>query len=231
MRNWFHIGVFLTTWLFWLLPALGTPLSGPHPVLRVVDGDTIVIRYHGRTEKIRLLNVDTPESVHPDPSRNSELGRQASAYTKSRLSGRQVHLAFENKKRGNYGRLLAYVIVDKSNFNIELVRQGWSPYYTKYGISQSFHDAFLAAEAEARKRRRAVWAQEAPPAGGGITQSGAEKRQTASLGLIRGNSNSKVFHTPGCRWYDCKHCTRSFPSREAARAAGFRPCSHCSKSP
>ena len=85
------------------------------------------------------------------------MGKKASAYTKSRLSGKSVALEFETKKRGKYGRLLAYVILDGNNFNIELVRTGWSKYYTKYGNSENHHSAFLSAEKIAKKAGLNIW--------------------------------------------------------------------------
>ena len=59
--------------------------------------------------------------------------------------------------RGNYGRLLAYVIIDGVNFNLELVRQGLSPYYTKYGHSERYDAEFIAAEKEARDEGLGIW--------------------------------------------------------------------------
>ena len=56
-----------------------------------------------------------------------------------------------------YGRLLAYVFVDGKNLNIDLVRQGLSPYYTKYGKSQKYDHAFRSAEKLARKEKLNIW--------------------------------------------------------------------------
>lgn len=129
-----------------------------YKVMRVVDGDTIVIDYNGEKEKIRMLNVDTPESVHPKKSRNTKIGKRASEYTKKRLSGKSISLEFNGrKKRGRYGRLLAYVILDKKNFNLELVQKGWSPYYTKYGKSKTYHARFSAAQIQARDNGLNIW--------------------------------------------------------------------------
>lgn len=111
-----------------LLPAL---LSAYHQckVIRIVDGDTIVIDYKNKYEKLRFLCVNTPESVHSDKKQNIPIGKVASDYTKTRLSRRYVDLEFEGPFRGRYGRLLAYVFVDRVNLNLEQVRQGLSPYY------------------------------------------------------------------------------------------------------
>jgi len=133
-------------------------IAGQYKVVRVVDGDTIVIRYNGKHEKVRLLCVDTPESVHPDKKQNIPMGKVASKYAQKKLLGKYVDLEFEsNRLRGNYGRLLAYVFVYRRNFNIDLVRQGLSPYYTKYGKSQKYDSEFRAAEKQAKKDKLNIW--------------------------------------------------------------------------
>jgi micrococcal nuclease len=95
--------------IFFLLPSLS--LAAQHRVIRIVDGDTIVVNYQGKNEKIRLLCVNTPESVHPDKKQNIPLGKVVSEYTKKRLTGKYVDLEFEGPLRGRYGRLLAYVLL------------------------------------------------------------------------------------------------------------------------
>lgn len=45
--------------------------------------------------------------------------------------------------------------------------------------------------------------------------------------VYHGNTQSRIFHTPVCRYYDCKKCTAVLPSREAALKSGFRPCKVC----
>ena len=121
-------------------------------------GDPIVVKSDGTVQRVRLLCVNTPESVHPDKKQNIPMGKVTSDYAKKRLSDRNVTLEFEKgNRRGNYGRLLAYVYIDGGNFNIELVRQGLSPYYTKYGFSQNHHPAFKAAEKTARKEKLHIW--------------------------------------------------------------------------
>ena len=75
-------------------------IEGEYPqydVVRVVDGDTIVIDYNGKNEKVRLIGVDTPESVHPDPdaNRNSDDGIMTSEFTKNQLEGKKVGIEFD----------------------------------------------------------------------------------------------------------------------------------------
>ena len=54
---------------------IGTQDERLYEVLRVVDGDTIEIDYNGEKEKVRLIGVDTPESVHPDAEKNTDYGK------------------------------------------------------------------------------------------------------------------------------------------------------------
>jgi endonuclease YncB( thermonuclease family) len=63
--------------------------------------------------------------------------------------------------RDRFDRYLAYVLAEKDgrwiNYNVELVRAGLSPYFPKYGNSRRFHEAFVAAEAEAKAQQRGIW--------------------------------------------------------------------------
>jgi micrococcal nuclease len=85
------------------------------------------------------------------------MGKVASEYTKQRLAGKYVGIELETKTRGKYGRLLAYVFVDGQNFNLELVREGLSPYYTKYGLSEKYDQGFRKAEKYARDNKRHIF--------------------------------------------------------------------------
>ena len=195
-------------------------------VLRVIDGDTIDVYYGNKKERIRLLNVDTPESVHPNKTRNTLLGKQASDYTKQRLSGKFVSLEFEGKKRGRYGRLLAYVMLGNTNFNLELVQKGWSPYYTKYGESKKYHDQFILAQEQAQLKRVNIWIN---PARTSPRYRVKQPKRTllAKAKFFHGNINSRIFHGPACRYFRCKACTKVFSSRDAALDAGYSPCQVC----
>lgn len=79
-------------------------------VVRVVDGDTLVIDQGRGEEKLRLIGIDCPESVNPDKSKNTEGGRLASDFTKSVVSaGQPVLLQKDTSDTDRYGRLLRYV--------------------------------------------------------------------------------------------------------------------------
>jgi micrococcal nuclease len=95
------------------------------PVTKVTDGDTIHVRYEGADERVRLIGVDTPE-VDWYGGRADCFGDAAGRYTRSRLTGRSVRLAFDVDRRDRYGRLLAYVFVGGELFNLTLVQQGYA---------------------------------------------------------------------------------------------------------
>jgi len=149
------------------LPEFAPALPGPETIVRVkrvVDGDTLVILNAGREERIRMLNVDTPESVHPEAKKNTLMGRRASDFTKRELENRQVRIEEASAEtevgdeKDRYGRVLAYVLVDGENFNVRLVREGYSFYETKYGKSRRYDHEFKLAEAEAKSNQRGLWA-------------------------------------------------------------------------
>jgi micrococcal nuclease len=122
------------------------------PVLRVVDGDTLRVRYQGCDEPVRLLRVNTPERGRPGYA-------DASATLRSLAAGRSVVLRFEQdgvEERDAYGRLLAYVYVGDACLNIELVRLGWSRFWTRYGKGR-LAGQFEQAEREARENQRGQW--------------------------------------------------------------------------
>lgn len=92
-------------------------------VTRVVDGDTIEVRLDGRTEDVRYIGVDTPETVKPGAPVDC-FGPQASAFNHRLVEGRRVRLVFDVQLRDVYGRLLAYVYLGKRFVSAELVRRG-----------------------------------------------------------------------------------------------------------
>lgn len=208
---------YLLSILFFTLFLPTLAMADKYPVVKVVDGDTIDVIYEGKEERVRMLNVDTPESVHPQAYRNTPAGKKASDYTKKRLAGKKVDLEFQGRKRGKFKRLLAYVIVDGENFSLELIRVGHSYYYTKYGKSEKHHTQFLAAEKQAKAQRLNIW-----------SDPGAyPKKPTVKSSDYHGNVSSHKFHRPGCRYYNCSKCTRVFKSRDEAISAGYVPCGVC----
>lgn len=131
--------------------------SGP-TIVRVVDGDTIVVRSDGGEETVRLIGVDTPETKHPSKPVQC-FGKEATAFTTSLLpKGTAVRLERDVEERDRYGRVLAYVHrVDDGVFvNLELARQGFADVLT-IPPNVAYSTEFVAAVAEARIEQRGLW--------------------------------------------------------------------------
>ncbi len=90
---------------------------------RVVDGDTAKVFYEGRSEYVRYIGIDTPESVKPD-SPVECFGEQAAALNADLIAGGEVRLEFGPELRDRFDRLLAYVYVSNLMVNAEMLRLG-----------------------------------------------------------------------------------------------------------
>lgn len=132
-------------------------------VVRVVDGDTVVVEIPrppsglGSRETLRLIGVDAPELARA--GRPSDPGGPESAKAaRSLLEGRRVLLAFDRELRDRYGRVLAYLYDPGGDcLNLELVRSGAARALLKYPFA--FSAAFAAAEREARESRRGLFSE------------------------------------------------------------------------
>ena len=126
-------------------------------VVRVADGDTLTVRFgNGEEETIRLLDVDTPETVHP--SRPEEcFGAQASDYTRTLMRQR---VRIESMGRDRYGRLLAYVWTGDGEggvlWNVRLLEEGLAV-YNDYGNPGQYADRTRAAAEEAMLAGVGLW--------------------------------------------------------------------------
>lgn len=121
-------------------------------VVRVVDGDTLRVRCESKEEKVRLLFINTPE-------KGNYGYRQATNALRNLVRTGTVRLSFErapHERRDRYGRWLAYVFVDDLNVNLEMVRRGWTRYWTRYGKG-SLQREFEQAEIEARESEAGLW--------------------------------------------------------------------------
>lgn len=125
-------------------------------VIRVVDGDTIVVNYNGKEEKVRLIGIDTPESVHPNETKNTEEGIKVSDYTKERLTNKIIELELDVQERDKYGRILAYVYIDGEMYNKELLKIGYAKLAT-YPPNVKYVDEFKEIQKEARENKVGLW--------------------------------------------------------------------------
>lgn len=131
-----------------------------YTVISVIDGDTFKISYNGEETKVRLIGIDTPESVHPDKTKNTSYGKEASNYTKSLIEGKNIKLEFDVSKTDKYGRLLAYVYLENGEMlNEKLIKDGYAQVAT-YAPNVKYVDRFKAIQEESRKNRVGFWAKD-----------------------------------------------------------------------
>lgn len=128
-------------------------------VIRVVDGDTLELEKDSVKYKVRLIGVNTPESVHIDKSKNTKEGKIASEFTKSKLEGKEVELEFDVNPYDKYGRLLAYVYIDGVSFNEILLEEGYAK--TMFiAPNVKYKELYRQIEEKARKEKKGIWKNE-----------------------------------------------------------------------
>ncbi len=159
---------------------------GTFPLTKVIDGDTIRVdgldasmRLYGldteetfkRKNEWREFDKGWTRYLAEAQARTSHpvkiptpMGEEAKKFAAKFFKGvRSVDLERDHPKeiRDFYNRYLTYVFVVKDgkrlNYNVECVRAGMSPYFTKYGYSRRFHQEFVDAQNEARAARRGIW--------------------------------------------------------------------------
>ena len=177
----------------------------------------------GKEEKVRFIGVNTPESTKEVET----YGKEASAYTKSRLDGRKIWLELDVEERDRYGRLLAYIWLEQPAsdseaevrarmFNVELLLNGYAQVMT-VPPNVKYVDLFVELQREAREAGKGLW---------GLT--GEEKAGEAEDYYVA-SLLSKKFHRPECEWGQ-KISTANlvrFNTVDEALNAGYEPCRVC----
>ena len=132
-----------------------------YPVVKVVDGDTIDVKIDGKVERLRLIGMDTPETV--DPRKPVQcFGLEASKKAKELLLGQSIALERDSSQgeRDKYKRLLRYVfLLDGTNFNKYMISEGYAHEYT-YDKPYKYQLEFKQAERVARNNNKGLWSLE-----------------------------------------------------------------------
>lgn len=131
--------------------------ASDYTVTEVSDGDTIKVKMGDKTETVRFIGVDTPETHDPRKAVQC-FGQQASDFTTNLLLGKQVRLESDpnDSDRDKYKRLLRYVYLGDTLVNQELIKQGYAFTYVVFPFTKM--DDFRTSEAEARAANRGLWA-------------------------------------------------------------------------
>lgn len=138
------------------------PNDETYLISRIIDGDTIDVDINGKTERVRLIGLDTPETV--DPRKPVECyGNEASSYLRSFTSGKSVKLETDSTQsdRDAYGRLLRYAYLpDGTNIANEMIREGYGHEYT-YRVPYRLQTEFKKSQSYARSNQLGLWANKA----------------------------------------------------------------------
>lgn len=139
-------------------------------IVKIVDGDTFVIRYEGKEEKIRLIGIDTPESranvkAGKDASRSGKdveaivsQGRSAKRFVETLIAtGTPVRVELDVQHRDKYGRLLGYIYLEDGRMlNEEIIKAGYASPMT-YPPNVKYEKRFRTAYQWARDNKKGLW--------------------------------------------------------------------------
>lgn len=220
MKNLLRFTIFMVIWvLFSFNPLFARDYQAM--VLDNYDGDTLTVKINGKKEKVRLLGVDTAEMAQ------GFWGKEAKKFTENLTAGKQVRLETDVQERDRYGRLLAYVYVNKDFVNLELIKNGYAQLLT-YPPNVRYVEVFQKAQKDAREAQRGIWGvnglTESPYEfrHGGKKKSENPKKQEIG-GTVQVNPKSGIYHKEGCKNYNCKACTLEL-SEEEAISKGYKKC-------
>lgn len=134
-----------------------TPQPGYYKVTKFDDGDTIAVNMNGKSETIRFIGVDTPETH--DPRKNVQCyGQAAASFTKNLIGNQPVRLEADplGTNRDRYSRLLRYVYLpDGTLVNAELIKQGYGFAYLGFPFTKSAE--FAAYQQAAQTNKAGLW--------------------------------------------------------------------------
>lgn len=133
-------------------------LEGPYKVARVVDGDTVDVIIDGKTERIRLIGMDTPETVDPNLPVQC-YGPEADRKARGILTGKSVYIEVDKSQsdKDRYNRLLRHIYLeDKTNFSEIMIREGYAVEYT-FGNPHKYQANYKSAEKDAKENYRGLW--------------------------------------------------------------------------
>jgi micrococcal nuclease len=136
--------------------AIGRLQPGVYRVLRVVDGDTLLLEHDQM--RVRLQGIDTPETVKED-SPVEQWGPEASEFTKAfvREAGGMLRMEIDGEPLDRHGRHLAFAWSGERMLNEELVRNGLARATLQYNFSQPKKEILRRAQREAKRERLGIW--------------------------------------------------------------------------
>lgn len=201
----------------------------PAEVTKVVDGDTVNVMVNGQEETVRMLLIDTPETVHPTKP-VQPYGSEASHFVKELLNGQTIQLEMDIGERDKYGRLLAYVYVNDQMVNKLLLKKGLARVAYVFEPNTKYVDDFYEIQKQARQQAIGIWSMENYATDQGFNDESDKLQQSSNTKngngcSIKGNINSngeKIYHTEESSSYHVTKPEEIFCTEEEAVAAGYR---------
>lgn len=217
----------------------------PATITKVSDGDTVKIKLsNGKEESVRLLLIDTPETVHPSKP-VQPFGPEASAFAKEFFKvGDTVNVDIDVSERDKYGRLLAYLWKDGILYQDAIIEAGLARVAYVYAPNTAYVDSLRENQSIAQKKGIGIWSienyaseqgfddgaesqapvapvKEAPAASGGTI---SDANGDGLCNDVKGNEGSggNIYHVPGGSFYEKTKPEQTFCTEQEAVDAGFR---------
>ncbi len=128
-------------------------------VVSITDGDTLKVHIDGKTETVRIVGINTPETV--DPRKKPEcFGREASDKLKSLLTGQKVELEIDKTQsnRDKYGRLLRFVKLDGKDVGLQMIQEGYAYESLFSSVPHKYYAQYVEAQKSAQSNKVGLWA-------------------------------------------------------------------------
>ena len=209
-------------------------------VVKVVDGDTVVVKAEKEDYTVRLIGVDAPEA-HPNSKLDADtsltkqereahlaLGKRSADFARELCRDAACRLEYDKANtdkghRDSYSRLLAYLWIKDKNgkpllVNGYMIAQGYARALTAFPFDKDYKDEFVRLQQEARVARRGLWAKS-------IDLPWPKLSEASFVG----NKSSKKYHLPSCSAVEkiSPDNRVALESVDAAKAAGYEPCKVC----
>ena len=165
--------------------------------VKCVDGDTMRLKINGEKKRVRLLAIDTPESVTPDKPVEA-YGKEASNYTCNLVKNAnkiEIEYDINSDKEDKFGRVLAYVYVDDKMIQEELLKNGLAKVAYLYSNYQ-YTEQFKELEKEAKENKKGLWNLDDPNYEIIDEENDNKQEQTTFEKIINGITNffKKIFN-------------------------------------
>ena len=195
-------------------------------VVRVIDGDTLTLNISGKKETLRLIGMDTPETV--DPRKPVQcFAKEASDKAKAILTDKRVRIESDPSQgeRDKYNRLLRYIFLENGTFfNKMMIEEGYAHEYT-YHVPYKYQSEFEEAETRARENKRGLWGDVCD----GDTMQSAEPAESTSPAPAPAAPAQSVSPTPtvaeptpqSSSAYTC-NCSKTCPNMSSCAEAQYQ---------